>query len=163
MRITTTFTYTWRTGAATLLAAYPKWSRLAMVGMPVILPLLAIGVDSVVLRIWLALSGVVLVFTHGRQVHALIKQGAIDVELDEDGFTRERPDVGASSMRWSATLDVRRQYGLLVIRTIPRCVASVPESAFSTEQLGHLDEFIRLRRYPTARIDGTEPTANTPA
>ncbi|WP_161500987.1 hypothetical protein [Embleya scabrispora] len=42
MVISTTFTHTWRSGAATMLAAYPKRIRWLIVTLPVFLPLLAI-------------------------------------------------------------------------------------------------------------------------
>jgi hypothetical protein len=149
MLISTTYTYTWRTGAATMFAAYPKWGRWGMIAVPVMVPLLEILTGNGFMRLWPIFFVLVLLFLQGRQVRGLIKQGAIDIVLDDDGFTRERSGVGTTSMRWSATLGVRRQFGLLVIRTAPGCVASVPEVAFSAEQLARLDEFIRVRNSPT--------------
>jgi hypothetical protein len=149
MLISTRYTYTWRTGVATMFAAYPKWGRWGLVAVPVVVSLLAISAGSVRMSLWPILFVLVLFFLHGRQVRRLIKQGAIDIVLDDEGFTRERSGVGTTSMRWSATLGVRRQFGLLVIRTAPGCVATVPEVAFSAEQLARLDEFIRVRNSPT--------------
>ncbi|MFF7250615.1 YcxB family protein [Embleya sp. NPDC008237] len=149
MLISTTYTHTWRTGVATTLAAYPKWARWGLGVVPVVVLLLAISAGSLRMGLWSFFSVLFLFFIHGRQVRELTRQGAIDIVLDDEGFTRERPGVGTTSMRWPATLDVRRQFGLLVIRTSPQCVATVPEAAFSAEQLARLDEFIRVRKSPT--------------
>ncbi|WP_331770316.1 YcxB family protein (plasmid) [Embleya sp. NBC_00888] len=149
MLISTTYTYTWRTGAAAMFAAYRKWGRGGLVALPAV-ALLAVFTQEGLMRVWLFFFVFALLFLHARQVRALIKQGAIDIVLDDEGFTRERPGVGSTSMRWSATLGVRREFGLLVIRTTPRCVTAVPESAFTAEQLARLDEFIRERDAATA-------------
>jgi hypothetical protein len=160
MLISTTYTYTWRTGVATMLAAYSKWGRRGLVALPVVGLLLSIAAGSVRMGLWPIFFLLVLFLFHGRQVRGLIKQGAIDIALDDEGFTRERSGVGTTSMRWSATLGVRRQFGLLVIRTAPRCVATVPEAAFSAEQLARLDEFIRVRKSPTL-MAGAPMVTNT--
>ncbi|WP_101897524.1 hypothetical protein [Embleya scabrispora] len=107
-----------------------------------------------------------LVFVHGRQVRSLIGQGVIEVVLDDDGFTRTRPGVGASTVLWPAALDVRRQYGLLVIGTAPGCVATVPEHAFDAEQPARVDRFIQRGRGASAThvpVSATGPTADTSA
>ncbi|MYS80283.1 hypothetical protein [Embleya scabrispora] len=150
MLISTTFTHTWRTAAATVLAAYPKWNRRVVIALPVLLPLAAVVVKEPYVRVWLIVAPLIMLLVHGKSVRTLVGLGAIDVELDDDGYMRERPGVATSGMRWSATLDVRRQYGLLVIRTMPRAVSTIPESAFTAEQLAVLDEFIRTRHFPTA-------------
>ncbi|MFE5325494.1 YcxB family protein [Embleya sp. NPDC056575] len=149
MLISTTYTHTWRTGAAATFAAYPRWGRWGVVAVPVVVLLLAFPMGSLQMGLWSVFFVLFMVFVHGRHVRALIGQGAIDVVLDEEGFTRERPGVSTASIRWTATLGVRRQFGLLVIRTAPRSVATVPEAAFSAEQLARLDEFIRVRNART--------------
>lgn len=148
MPITTTFAHTWRSALFTMLSAVPKRSRWVVAAMPVVLPALAFYVDGV-LRIYFIALLPTLLALHALQAHRLVKDGERVVTLDEDGFVVEKPGTSEARMVWAAVLDVRRQYGLIVIRTTPRCVVTVPESALTAEQLTEFDAFL-VRRAESA-------------
>ncbi|MGA4543384.1 hypothetical protein ACPA54_25680 [Uniformispora flossi] len=150
MIIKTTFTHTWRSGAATVFAAYPQRIRWMLVPVLVLMPVVAVATQHGTMLAWMTLGPLLMLVGHALQIRNLIKHGAIDIVLDDDGFTREQPGKTTATMRWSATLEMRWQYGLPVIRTAPRCVATVPASAFNPEQHARLAEFMDARFPQTA-------------
>lgn len=150
MIIKTTYTHTWRSGAATVYATYPKWSRWAIIPVLVLMPVIAVAREHGTTRVGLIVGPFLMLCAHAWQIRDLVRHGAVDIVLDDDGFTREQPGKATATMRWSATLGVQWQYGLLVIRTAPHCVATVPASAFTPEQRALLGEFMGHRFPETA-------------
>ncbi|MGR7002944.1 hypothetical protein ACU686_41505 [Yinghuangia aomiensis] len=136
MIIKTTFTHTWRSGAATVFAAYPQRIRWMLIPVLVLMPVVAVATQHGIMLAWMTLGPLLMLLGHALQIRDLIKHGAIDIVVDDDGFAREQPGKATATMRWSATLGMRWQYGLLVIRTAPRCVATVPAERIQPRTAG---------------------------
>jgi hypothetical protein len=149
MMITARYAHTWKSALATGMLAFVA-TPMAVLPIGIVgYGLLGLVEDGRVPGAFLVAAVVVMPLLVLVTARGMVKAGELRVTLDDVGYTREQVGKTSATIAWAGTKGVSRRLGLLVVRVPGGAIASVPDSAFSVEQLAEIDAFLQRRKAAT--------------